>query len=336
MSAPDEIPLARPDLGRARGGARARGSALRPALAGAGPGALRATTSPHWLGVDDAVAVSSGTAALHLGSGASAGARATRSSPRRSASSPRRTACCTRALTPVFCGRRPGHAQPRPGRGAQAAVGERTVGILPVRHLRLPGRDARASRQSRTDAGSACSRTPARRSARWTPRASRRRPRQPGDLRLLREQAADDGGGRHRSSPRPADEAAALRSERNQGRAVDMGWLDHDRLGFNYRLTELQAALGVAQLERADELLAERARVAAALRRARSAQLGGRPAGEGPADGPGPSLRRPRLRAAVVVRLHRAAAGRRPIARPSSPTSTSAGSRRRRTCRAST
>ena len=57
--------------------------------------------------------------------------------------------------------------------------------------------------------------------------------------------------------------AARLRSERNQGRAPDMGWVDHDRLGFNYRLTEVQAALGVAQLERLDELLAERARAAA-------------------------------------------------------------------------
>jgi dTDP-4-amino-4,6-dideoxygalactose transaminase len=52
-------------------------------------------------------------------------------------------------------------------------------------------------------------------------------------------------------------------SERNQGRAPDMGWLDHDRLGFNYRLDDLSCALGVAQLERLDELLAGRARVAA-------------------------------------------------------------------------
>jgi perosamine synthetase len=52
-------------------------------------------------------------------------------------------------------------------------------------------------------------------------------------------------------------------SERNQGRAPDMGWLDHDRLGFNYRLDELSCALGVAQLERLDELLSARAHVAA-------------------------------------------------------------------------
>jgi perosamine synthetase len=52
-------------------------------------------------------------------------------------------------------------------------------------------------------------------------------------------------------------------SERNQGRAPDMGWLDHDRLGFNYRLDDLSCALGVAQLERLDELLSGRDRVAA-------------------------------------------------------------------------
>jgi perosamine synthetase len=62
--------------------------------------------------------------------------------------------------------------------------------------------------------------------------------------------------------PRDAAEAARLRSERNQGRAVDMGWLDHDRLGFNYRLSDLAAALGVAQVEKLDSLLERRAAVA--------------------------------------------------------------------------
>jgi perosamine synthetase len=61
---------------------------------------------------------------------------------------------------------------------------------------------------------------------------------------------------------------ARVDSERNQGRAPDMGWLDHDRLGFNYRLSDLQAALGVAQLERLDGMLADRARVAGWYREA--------------------------------------------------------------------
>jgi perosamine synthetase len=54
-----------------------------------------------------------------------------------------------------------------------------------------------------------------------------------------------------------------LDSERNQGRAPNMDWLDHDRLGFNYRLSDLQCAIGVAQLERLEGMLADRARVAA-------------------------------------------------------------------------
>jgi perosamine synthetase len=61
------------------------------------------------------------------------------------------------------------------------------------------------------------------------------------------------------------EEAMKVRfdSERNQGRAPDMDWLDHDRLGFNYRLSDIACALGIAQLERLEELLAGRARVAA-------------------------------------------------------------------------
>ena len=61
-----------------------------------------------------------------------------------------------------------------------------------------------------------------------------------------------------------ADPAQKVRidSERNQGRAPDMDWLDHDRLGFNYRLSELACAIGIAQLERLDAMLAARARVA--------------------------------------------------------------------------
>jgi perosamine synthetase len=53
-----------------------------------------------------------------------------------------------------------------------------------------------------------------------------------------------------------------LDSERNQGRAPNMDWLDHDRLGFNYRLSDIACALGIAQLERLERLLAGRARVA--------------------------------------------------------------------------
>ncbi len=59
---------------------------------------------------------------------------------------------------------------------------------------------------------------------------------------------------------------ARIDSERNQGRAPDMGWLDHDRLGFNYRLSDIACAVGIAQLERLDGMLSDRARVAALYR----------------------------------------------------------------------
>lgn len=57
-------------------------------------------------------------------------------------------------------------------------------------------------------------------------------------------------------------------SERNQGRAPDMQWLDHDRLGFNYRLSDLHCALGIAQLDRLDDMVAARSRVAGWYREA--------------------------------------------------------------------
>jgi perosamine synthetase len=58
--------------------------------------------------------------------------------------------------------------------------------------------------------------------------------------------------------------AESARSLRNQGRDTDGTWLRHVQLGYNYRLPELSAALGVAQLERRAELAAGRARVVAA------------------------------------------------------------------------
>ncbi len=57
-------------------------------------------------------------------------------------------------------------------------------------------------------------------------------------------------------------------SERNQGRSPDMGWLDHDRLGFNYRLSDIACAIGLAQLQRLEEMLEGRRRVAALYREA--------------------------------------------------------------------
>jgi perosamine synthetase len=56
--------------------------------------------------------------------------------------------------------------------------------------------------------------------------------------------------------------AALCRSLRNQGRGEMGTWLDHERLGFNFRMDELSAALGVAQIRRLESFLAKRTRVA--------------------------------------------------------------------------
>ena len=56
--------------------------------------------------------------------------------------------------------------------------------------------------------------------------------------------------------------AIAARSMRSQGRGISGEWLDHDRLGYNYRMDELAAALGCSQMERIDEILEKRAKVA--------------------------------------------------------------------------
>ena len=59
------------------------------------------------------------------------------------------------------------------------------------------------------------------------------------------------------------DEIARLcRSMRNQGRDTGMGWLSHERLGYNYRLSDIACAIGAVQMSRIDEILSKRARVA--------------------------------------------------------------------------
>jgi perosamine synthetase len=58
--------------------------------------------------------------------------------------------------------------------------------------------------------------------------------------------------------------ARLCRSWRNQGRGDNGAWLQHERLGYNYRLSEINCALGIAQLSRFEEILSMRASVAAA------------------------------------------------------------------------
>ena len=56
--------------------------------------------------------------------------------------------------------------------------------------------------------------------------------------------------------------ARLTRSMRSQGRGESGEWLDHKRLGYNYRMDELSAALGCSQMERIEEILGKRAKVA--------------------------------------------------------------------------
>jgi perosamine synthetase len=58
------------------------------------------------------------------------------------------------------------------------------------------------------------------------------------------------------------EEYRLLRSLRNQGRGDSGGWLEHVRLGFNYRLSDVSAAIGLGQVEKLDEILPRRAQVA--------------------------------------------------------------------------
>ena len=275
------IPLARPDLG-----ARERklvDQVLASGRLSLGPVQERFERDfASWLGVDDAVAVSSGTAALHLGVrmlGSGEGAEVLTSPFSFVASA---NCLLYEGATPVFCDIDPLTLDLDPD-AVGAAVGERTAGILPV-HIfgwpaAMPEFERIASEHGLGVLEDACE-------ALGGADSEGARVGARGNLATFafyanKQLTTGEGG---MIVPRSADDAIRLRSERNQGRAPDMDWLDHDRLGFNYRLSELQAALGVAQLERVDELLAARSRVAA-LYGERLGQMGGAPAGEGDADG---------------------------------------------------
>jgi perosamine synthetase len=78
------------------------------------------------------------------------------------------------------------------------------------------------------------------------------------------------------------DAERELRSIVNQGRSDNGDWLVHQRLGFNFRMDEMSAAVGLAQLEKLDFLLSERARVAARYRE----RLAGVPGVQLPYEGP--------------------------------------------------
>ena len=56
--------------------------------------------------------------------------------------------------------------------------------------------------------------------------------------------------------------ADLVRSLRNQGRGTDGAWLSHVRLGYNYRLPDINCAIGIEQMRRLDQILARRSQVA--------------------------------------------------------------------------
>lgn len=62
------------------------------------------------------------------------------------------------------------------------------------------------------------------------------------------------------------EEWRLLRSLRNQGRGDEGGWLEHVRLGFNYRMSDVTAAIGLGQTEKLDDILELRTQVAARYR----------------------------------------------------------------------
>jgi perosamine synthetase len=258
MSLP-EIPLAKPDLGPRE--EELVLEVLRSGSLSLGPMLARFERAlAEWLGVDDAVAVSSGTAALHLGVRAVGwrGGDEVITSPLSFVAS----ANCLlyEDATPVFCDVDPVTLNLDP-EAARAAIGERTAGLLPVDIFGypadLPALSALAAERGLGVLEDGCEALGAVDSdgvkvgARGDPCTFA--------FYANKQLTTGEGGA---LIPPDAEVAARVRSERNQGRAADMGRLEHERLGFNYRLTDTSAAIGVAQLERAEEILARRAELA--------------------------------------------------------------------------
>jgi perosamine synthetase len=259
------IPLARPDIGeRERELVLATLAGGRLAL---GPRLAEFETAlAAYLGVARVSAVSSGTAALHLS------VRARELVPGdRVVTSPFSFVASANCVVyegaePVFCDIDPRTLNIDP-EAAAAAVDERTVGLLPV-HIfgypaDLPALERLAAARGLWIVEDACE-------ALGAVHGDGARVGTRGHLATFgfypnKQLTTGEGG-----AVVCPDSALAERvdSERNQGRAPDMGWLDHDRLGFNYRLDDLSCALGLAQVERLDELLGARARVAELYRAA--------------------------------------------------------------------
>jgi perosamine synthetase len=282
LNPPEPIPLAKPEPGDRE--LELVADVLRSGRLSLGPMQERFERGvADYLGVADAVAVSSGTAALHLGVralGWRAGEEVVTSPFSFVASA---NCLLYEGVTPVFCDVDPVTLNIDPV-AAWEAVGERTVGLLPVDILgypaALPALEAIAAEGGLGLLEDACEALGAIDSA--GRKLGAREHLATFAFYANKQLTTGEGGMLAVSDP---EVAAALRSERNQGRAPDMSWVDHDRLGFNYRLSEVQAALGLAQLDRLDEMLAGRAGAAALYTERLAALDSGAPAGEGDPDG---------------------------------------------------
>jgi perosamine synthetase len=282
LTAPDPIPLARPDIGAREEELVVK--ALRSGRLSLGPMLARFEGAiSDRLGVDDAVAVASGTAALHLGVRALGWGKGVEVITTPFSFVASANCLLYEDVKPVFCDVDPVTLNLDP-ESAGAAVGARTAGILPVDILGYPAalRDLEALAEA-NGLGlleDACEALGARDASGRGVGASGN----PATFAFYanKQLTTAEGG-----VLVPADQgmATTARSERNQGRGSDMREVAHERLGFNYRLTDLQAALGIAQLERLDELLEARARVAAMYRERLVALDRGAPAGEGDPEG---------------------------------------------------
>ena len=161
--------------------------------------------------------------------------------------------------TPGIRGCRPGDAEPRPGRrGGRAHAPDQ--GDRRRRHLRLPVR-ARTAARARAGNGlalveDACQALGAE--YRGRPLGSFDHP---AVFAFYPNKQVTTGEGGAVAVHREED-WRLLKSLANQGRADSGGWLEHARFGFNYRLDDLSAAVGLAQLEKLDEILPRRAAVA--------------------------------------------------------------------------
>jgi perosamine synthetase len=259
MSEDDLIPLAKPEVGAREGELIL--DVLRSGRLSLGPMGERFERDfAGWLGTEDAVAISSGTTALHLG------VRALGWGPGDEVlTSPFSFVASANCLLyegarPVFCDVDPVTLNLDPA-AVEAAVGERSAGILPIHIFGFPAAmpefEAIAASRGIGILEDACE-------ALGAVDSGGRKVGTRGNLATFafyanKQMTTGEGGMIVPSTP---EVGARLRSERNQGRAADMGWLDHGGLGFNYRLSDLAAALGVAQLERLDRMLERRSAVA--------------------------------------------------------------------------